>query len=91
MISPEAILEASATMIVGVLFVVTLWEAVTKRKYVATGMFWFCLWGLLPFSIASILVLFDYVEYAKWACAIGFASFAFWLTFLTYRWMMKEE
>jgi hypothetical protein len=90
-ILPEAILEASATMIVGVLFVVTLWEAVRKKEYVATGMFWFSIWCLLPFSIASILVLFDYVEYAKWACAIGFASFAFWLTVLAYFWMKREE
>jgi hypothetical protein len=73
----SSILEASATMIIGILFIITLAKNIGWRPELI--MAWFCVFGIIPFSISAILALFDFTEYARWACAISFVLFASWL------------
>jgi uncharacterized membrane protein len=89
MIQPEYLLQACATMIVGILFVATIWE-IKGAKFFSTRMLWFCLWGVIPFSLGAILSLLNLTQYAIWICIFGFASFAIWLTVLFFSWSRKE-
>jgi uncharacterized membrane protein len=90
MIPPEFILETSATMIVGILFIVTLAQAM-KIPYLASYMFLTVIFGIIPFSISAILVLLDYYEAAKWTCIVGFGLFTFWLLFSAYMQAREEQ
>lgn len=89
MIPPEAILEVSATMIVGILFVVTLAKAMDWM--VGRIMFSFCLFGVVPFSIAAILALLELNEASKWACIIAFGLFASFLTLAAFVGATEKE
>lgn len=89
MIPPETILEASATMIIGILFVATIAKTL-KADGLATYLFWFCLWAVVPFSASAILALLELNELAKWACIVGFISFAFWLIFMAFLGLEEE-
>jgi len=89
MIPPESILETSATMIVGILFIVTLARAI-KIEAIASYMFFTAFFGIIPFSISAVLVLLEYYEPAKWACIIGFGLFTVWLLFSAYM-QAREE
>ena len=75
MLSPEAILQASATMIVGILVVVTLAKHL-ELKLLGRITFMLTLFGVLPFSISAILALFELVEPATFVCMGGFLWFA---------------
>lgn len=75
MVAVEAILEASATMIVGVLFVVTLAQAL-HVKYVGRFAFVLFLCGVVPFSFSAIFALYDSLDLAKTICMFGFLYFA---------------
>jgi len=83
MIPPEFILETSATMIVGILFIITLAKAL-KVPYMASLMFLFTLFGIIPFSISAILVLLEYYEAARLSCVAGFVLFTFFLTLMVF-------
>jgi len=90
MIPPETILETSATMIIGILFVVTIAKAL-EAQGLSGWLFWFCVWALVPFSVSAVLALLELAEPAKWACIAGFISFAFWLTLIAFLGVTEEE
>ena len=90
MVAVEAILEASATMIVGILFVVTLAEAL-KVKYIGKFAFYMFFFGVAPFSISAVFALFDIVLFAVIFCATGFLYFTVLLLGIAYQSFKKEE
>jgi len=51
-------LEANATMIVGILFVVTIF-GIKIPRFVASGLLFYCITAIVPFSLSSILILLD--------------------------------
>ena len=89
MIPPEIILQVSATMIIGILFIITVGQAL-EWSGKASGMLFFTLFGIVPFSITAILVLLDYCEYARWTCIASFVAFTIFLTLVLYL-SAKEE
>jgi len=91
MVQIEAILQTSATMIVGILFVVTLAETLHLKHVVGRIAFVFFLCGVLPFSVSAICALFDSLELAKTFCISGFVYFAVLLLALAYRSSQEEE
>lgn len=70
MISPEVILQVSATMIVGSLFLITI--AKMWKDLEATVLLVFYTATTIPFSVSAILVLLGPIEYAKGFCIVGF-------------------
>jgi hypothetical protein len=89
MIPPEYILEASTTMIIGILFIVTIAKTI-KISAISSYLFFSVIFGIIPFSITAILVLLDYYEASRWACIIGFGLFTFWLLLSAY-WQARGE
>lgn len=86
----ETILIVDATMIVGILFVVTFGQAIgLKRERIADWMYAFCLFGILPFTASAILALLEQTEPARWSCIIAFGVFASIITLLS--WAMSAR
>ena len=82
--------EANATMIVGILFVVTIFEIKIPR-FVASGLLFFCVIAIVPFSLSSILVLLDYCDAGRAVCIFGFIAFALFLTITAWKWSERES
>lgn len=92
MIPNETILEVSATMIVGVLFVITIIKAFDIfKKIEARVMLFFCAAGVIPFSLSAVSALFDINILANIVCSIGFMLFPSILTFVVYLSAKMEE
>jgi len=56
------------------------------KRFVAVGLFFFCLAATVPFSAVAILMLFDFYDLGRAACIFGFAAFALFL--FTHSWAM---
>ena len=71
MISEDALLQVSATIIVGILFVISVRQALGFRT---TGSFFLALvtLAIVPFALTAILVLTNELAYARLAAIIGF-------------------
>ena len=89
MVPAGSILEACATMIVGILFIATLAEAMQLK--LARSMLLFCITGVIPFSITAILVLLEFYQLAKWMGIISFVLFSFIFTFILWAITVAEE
>ena len=90
LVAPEAILQANATMIVGILFVITIFQIKAKAR-VGTGLYLFCLAGVIPFSLSSVALLIDNVDSAIILSGFGFGMFALMLLMWTSLWYRKEH
>jgi len=72
----DTILQASATMIIGVLFIVTIAQALKVEEWaMGRWLFIFCVFGIIPFTVTAVLALLELAEAAKWACIISFIVF----------------
>jgi hypothetical protein len=49
------------------------------KRFVATGLFFFCLAAIVLFSISAILMLLDFYDLGRAACIFGFAALALFL------------
>jgi len=71
MISGDALVQASATIIVGILFVISIRQALGFRT---TGSFFLSLvtLAIVPFALTAILVLVGQCAYARLTAILGF-------------------
>ena len=90
MVAPEALIQANATMIVGILFVITIFQIKAKER-VGTGLYFFTTAGVIPFSLSSISLLLEQNDNAIMFSSIGFAMFASMLLLWASVWYLKEH
>jgi uncharacterized membrane protein len=80
----DTILQVSATMIVGILFVATIAEALKVKAWVVgRWLFLFCLVGTIPFTVTTVLDLLDMTQ-TKIACIVSFILFCATFTLISY-------
>jgi hypothetical protein len=61
------------------------------KRFVATGLFFFCLAAMVPFSISAILMLLDFYDLGRAACIFGSAAFALFLSLTAWHWSEREQ
>lgn len=83
-------MQANATMIVGILFVVTIFQIKAKQR-IGTGLYLACIAGIIPFSVSSLEILTDSYDNARFFSGAGFILFAVMLFFYTSFWFREEH
>lgn len=80
----DTVLQVSATMIIGVLFIVTIAQALKVEDWaMGRWLFIFCVFGIIPFTVTAVLALLELAEVAKWACIISFIIFCVALSIIS--------